>query len=222
MNDDNDNDLDLSQKGQRRVGKRRMAVAAGLTAGLLGGGVAGLAFTGNLIGAGAQTGSSTTTPSTPSSRPAHPKATDRLNEILKPLVDNGTINQSQADAVIKALEEAGPGRGGHGDHGRPGHPVLREGLDVAAKALDMTPAELRTELRNGTSIKDVAEAKHVNVKVVTDALIKDVATHLAEQVKDGTITGAQYSKRLVAATERINNMVNRTLPPRPEGAPSGD
>ncbi|HLF41689.1 MAG TPA: hypothetical protein VI854_09490, partial [Acidimicrobiia bacterium] len=92
--------------------KSNRLAAFGLVAGLLGGGAAGLAF--GVPGlAGAQTDESTTTTETP----ATAARGQWMRDALAPLVEQGTISQSQADAVISALEEARPARGPHG----PGH-----------------------------------------------------------------------------------------------------
>jgi hypothetical protein len=47
----------------------------------------------------------------------------------------------------------------------------RAGIEAAAKALDMTPEALRTELRSGKSIADVANEKGVPVQTVVDAVV---------------------------------------------------
>ena len=46
---------------------------------------------------------------------ARPDPAERLTEVLQPLVDDGTLTPAQLDAVISALEAAGPmGHGGAG------------------------------------------------------------------------------------------------------------
>ena len=208
--------------------KKRM-VAAGLAAGLLGGGAAGFAFTGSTLGASAQAGSTTTAPTTTGpagTTPAtRPDPTKRLGEVLKPLVDKGTINQSQADAVIAALEAAGPaggfgGPGGPGRRGGAGGHVMG-GLDAVAKALGVTTDELRTDLQSGKTIADVATSKKVDIKVVIDALVNEEKTHLADAVKNGRITQAEADQRLANVTDRITKQVNDKLPTRPEGRGPG-
>ena len=127
MDDTTEQGAEMSNKG--RIKKKRMAIAAGLTAGLMGGGAAGFAFADGALGAGAQTATTTTAAAATSGVPGtangtRPDPTTRLNQILKPLVDKGTITQAQADAVVKQLETAGPlgGRGGGFGHGGPGGP----------------------------------------------------------------------------------------------------
>ena len=213
--------------------KKRMA-AAGLAAGLLGGGAVGFAFTGSTFGAGAQT-ASTTTPTTtaPGSNgsaanggPAatRPDPTKRLGEVLKPLVDKGTITQAQADAVIGALEAAGPA-GGFGGRGGPGGPGRRApgmgGLDAAAKALGVTTDQLRTDLASGKTIADIAKTKNVDIATVINALVNDEKTRLADAVKSGRLTQAEADQRIAGITDRITKQVNNTLPAPPAGGGMG-
>ena len=71
----------------------------------------------------------------------HPDPSTRLGEVLKPLVDDGTITQDQADKVIAAIVAARPAGGpdgGHmGGHGGFGGPrgLIGQGLDVVATTL---------------------------------------------------------------------------------------
>src|SRR6185295_15246663 len=100
-------------------------------------------------------------------------------ETLQPLIDNGTITQAQADAVISALEAARPVDGrGHGRHGGPG-------LDAAASALGVSTDELRQSLDGGSTIAEVAQSKGVDVQTVIDAMVADLQAHLDTEVAGG-------------------------------------
>jgi membrane peptidoglycan carboxypeptidase len=187
---------------------KRTAVAGALVAGLLGGGAAG-AILGTAGVSGAQE-TTTTTVQQDAERSERPDPSARLAEVLAPLVEAGTIDQAQADAVIAALLEARPDRG----HGRGEH--LGRGLDTAAEALGMTDAELRAELRDGQTIAQVAEAQGVDVQVVIDALLAEVEEHLAEKVASGDRTQEEADEMLERATERITDLVNNGRPERGE------
>ena len=191
----------------------------GLSAGLVGGGTAGLAFTGSTGIASAQTETTTTAPATSSSTAGaptdRPDPSARLSETLAPLVTDGTITQAQADKVIEALKAAGPmGGGGHGRGGRGGGP----GAEAAATALGMTADELRAELQGGTTIAAVATEKGVELSKVTDAMLAAEKEHLAADVTSGKITQAQADERLTGAADRITAVVNGE---RPTGGPGG-
>ena len=100
--------------------------------------------------------------------------------MLQALVDDGTLTSAQLDAVVSALDAAGPMRGempggfgdhgGRGDHGRGGRGF---GLDAAATALGLTADELRTELEGGSTIAEVAQANGVEVQAVIDAMVAE-------------------------------------------------
>ena len=132
----------------------------GLSAGLLGGGAAGLAFTGTTGIAGAQDATSTTvaadTPADASTGTAdadRPDPSTKLAEALAPLVTDGTLTQAQADKVVETLKAAGPMGGGHGP-GRDGGGRGRgrrgvRGAAVVAPARGAREEEDREEQRAG-------------------------------------------------------------------------
>ena len=93
-------------------------------------------------------------------------------------------------------------------------------LAVAATALGMTEAELRTELEAGKSIAQVAEAKNVDLQVVVDALIAQHKAHIAEHVAEGKLTQAEADEKLANLETRVTEMVNKTGLPM-KGGPGG-
>lgn len=176
---------------------KRTAVAGAMVAGLLGGGAAG-AILGTTGVSGAQ---GTTTTQQEAAAPGRPAAADRLAKALAPLVEAGTIDQAQADAVIAALLDAAP-RGEH--RGR--------GLEAAAGALGMSADELRSALREGQTVAEVAEAQGVEVQAVIDAMVAEVAEHLAEKVESGDRTQEEADEILERATARITDLVSNGRP----------
>lgn len=204
---------------------KKKAAAAALTAGLLGGGAAGMILGGTTVIGAQESTTSTAVAADPSDRP---DPSGRLADAIAPLVEDGTITQAQADAVIQALRDAAP-RGGHGGdgHGGPGR-GLRVGRETAAEALGMTVAELRTALRDGQTLAEVAEAQGVEVQTLIDALVAEVKEHLDEHVADGDMTQEEADEKLAEATERITDRVNNGGPlrgdraDRPAGDESGD
>jgi hypothetical protein len=189
----------------------RKWIAAAVAAAALGGAAAGSAVLNVPVLAGAQ--SSSTAPA--EQRTAPPWMTDAL----KKLVDAGTINQSQADAVSQALVAAKPQGGPHGHGGRGGPGARGEHLAVVAGAIGIDEAALRTELQTGKTVAEVAKAHGVDVQKVVDALVADLKTHLDAEVAAGRITQAQADQKLADAPARITDMVNRKLPPRGPGGP---
>lgn len=187
--------------------KKNHLAAIGLTAGLLGGGAAGLAL--GVPGlAGAQSTTSTTTAPSSSGNSGTITPADKsgwMKETLDGLVAKGTITQAQADEVLAALRDAkpemGPGRGHR----------LHLGLEAAASALGMTEAELRTELRDGKTIADVAKARNVDLQKVIDAIVGSAKTRLAQAVTDGKLTQAQADERIANLQDDVTKLVNGEL-----------
>lgn len=83
-------------------------------------------------------------------------------------------------------------------------------LAVAATALGMTEADLRTELEAGKSIAQVAEAKNVDLQKVIDALVAERKEHIATHVAEGKLTQAQADAQLADVEARVTEMVNKT------------
>jgi hypothetical protein len=133
-----------------------------------------------------------------------------LQEVLKPLVDDGTLTQVQVDSVVATLEAAGPigggGPGGHGGHGGHGGP----GFSVVATTLGMTEAEVRDAISNGQTLAQLAEAKGSTAQALIDAILADHKSHLDEEVAAGELTQAEADAKLADATTRVTDFVNNT------------
>ena len=79
---------------------------------------------------------------------------------------------------------------------RPAAGVVKDGADAAAKALGMTSAELRAELRSGKDLKAIAAEKNVPYATVTAAALAPVKARLDAAVAAGTLTQARADKIL--------------------------
>jgi hypothetical protein len=116
-----------------------------------------------------------------------------LKARLQTLVDDGTLTSSQLDAVVAALEAARPMGDGMGQHGR-GHggPGMggdrgekrQEMLTAAADAIGITADELKTAIKGGQTIAQVAEANGKSVQSVIDALVAQATTDLTQRITD--------------------------------------
>ncbi len=101
-------------------------------------------------------------------------------------------------------------------------------METAAETLGMSVADLRTALRDGQTLAEVAEAQGVEVQTLIDALVAEVKEHLDEHVADGDMTQEEADEKLAEATERITDRVNNGGPLRgdrpdePAGDESGD
>jgi hypothetical protein len=142
----------------------------------------------------------------------------RLRETLQALVDDGTLTSEQADAVTSYLVENRPERGERGEEGRHGRPGRAFGLGVASEALTdllgIDGEELRTQLRDGATLAEIAEAQGVEVQAVIEELVGEVEERVTNAVENGRIDQAEADEKLAEAEARITDMVNNGRPDR--------
>jgi hypothetical protein len=142
-----------------------------------------------------------------------------VQDALGGLVDDGTINQEQADAVEDALQDARP------EHGfrHPGFMFGLGGFSTVAESLGIEEDELRSELADGKTIAEIAEEQGVDVQDVVDAIVAAHQERLDEAVADGDLTQEQADEILAGAEERATSFVNgerpdlEDLPDLPDG-----
>jgi hypothetical protein len=143
---------------------------------------------------------------------------------LAAAVKAGTLTQEQADA-IKARRAAdgtvlslGRGPGGPGGH-RGGHGGGRETLADAAKAIGITEASLRDQLRDGKTLTEIAKAKGKTLADVQAAVKKAAVARLDAQLKAKTITQAQYDEAVEHLDEHIARLGDARFGPGGKGGP---
>lgn len=127
----------VTRRGRCIEGEEDMDIKNKATAALLAAALSGGAGIGAVVAAPTATYASGTSISD-AVDPADRTRGQWVRDSLNGLVDNGTINQQQSDAVAEALREAKPtgGRGspdhrGHGGH-RAGGPAMDEAVTAAA------------------------------------------------------------------------------------------
>lgn len=201
---------------QQPTPNRKRSMSFGVAAGLLAGGAIGLVATVPSLTSAAtddepapalQEGGEES-PETGGEAPEdRPERGEKLRETLQPLVDDGTINTTQADAVAEHLVENRPEREGRkGRRGPDGH---RGDKAAVAEALGIDAETLRSELQAGNSIADIAEANGIDVQTVIDAMIADAQSHIDLAVEHG-LDEERAAERLDKITERIEEGVHRT------------
>jgi len=223
----------VTARAAARSGSRR-GLTFGLAAGLLGGTAAGLVFgvPGLTNAADSPTTISAvaeqTTDPVPAEDPVAPvDRTARLRERLQPLVDSGTITAEQADAVAAQLVESGPtigdireGRGPGGGFGGHGRGLFGRGAGVVSEVvtdlLNLDADEVRTQLRDGQTLAEIATAQGVEPQAVIDELIAEVQVRLDAAVESGRIDQATADEKLADAETRITDLVNNGATLRPE------
>jgi hypothetical protein len=219
---------------------RKRTASIGLAAGLLAGGAIGLVATMPSLTSAASDDSAvvalqedTTEESGESVDVAtdapedRPEAGERLREVLQPLVDDGTITTEQADAVTAQLVENRPdrgefgeGRGPGGHRGGPGMFARGVASEALTDLLGIDAQELRTQLRDGATLAEIATAQGVEVQAVVDELVAELDERLTNAVENGRIDQAEADQKSADAEARITDMVNNGRPER--GAPDAE
>jgi polyhydroxyalkanoate synthesis regulator phasin len=138
------------------------------------------------------------------------KGKEKLGSLLSGLVSKGTITQSQADAITKALDDAKTAGKAVMDKNRAEH------LAVITSTLGITEEALKTRMKAGDSLATIAGANK-------DALIAALVAHENKEITDaqtaGKITADQATKMKANVTARVTERVNNTRPPRgPHGS----
>ena len=134
---------------------------------------------------------------------------DKLSSLLSGLVSKGTINQSQADAITKALEDARAAE----DANRPTKAEMdahrTAEIAVITSTLGITEAVLQTRVQAGESLATIAGTKK-------DALIAALVTfetkEIDARVTAGTLTAAQATAAKANLTAMVTEKVNNTRP----------
>ena len=159
-----------------------------------------------VLPAGAQTGTSSSSDSSSTAPGGHgPRA--RAKAALDGLVTNGTIDQDQENAVIQALQGAlGNGKGKAPLARLRG--FLGQGVKVAADKIGISVGDLRTELKDGKSIADVATEHNVSVDSVEQALIDAATARINQAVSNNRITQDQANKIEQRLPTVIDKLVN--------------
>lgn len=100
-------------------------------------------------------------------------------------------------------------RGGLGHVGRPG------GIDVAASYLGLSRDQLREELRDGTTLAEIAKGEGKSVSGLVQAMVDDASKRLDEAISAGRLTKEQADEIRKGLEERLTELVNGELRLRP-------
>ncbi len=89
--------------------------------------------------------------------------------------------------------------------------VIRQALEDAG----LTPLEIREQLLNGASLREILTGANVDVDALVSDILADAQTRLDEAVANNRITAEQATTRLTQIQERLNNLLDRTRPVTP-------
>ncbi len=136
-------------------------------------------------------------------------------EMIDEQVADGTLTAEQGERLKERIGE----KGFLGPLDRFGIRVHVRGemggltVEAAATVLGMEPDELLAELRDGTTMAEVAEGQGMAVDKFTSALLDQVRQDLDAQVADGTLTEDQANNAFQRIEENIDSIVNAEAGP---------
>jgi polyhydroxyalkanoate synthesis regulator phasin len=211
---------------------RRRAAAIGVSAGLLGGTLAGMAFgvpgltsaaANDPAAATAALAQQTEDDGTTETTDERPQIGIRMREAIQPLVDDGTLTADQADAVVAQLIDAAPDREERRENRaerREARQERRQAPEAVQELLGLSPEEIREQLRAGSTLGEIATAQGVDPQAVVDAIVTELTERVDAAVAEGRIDAEEAAEKLDGAEERISDRVNNGRPDR--GASADD
>jgi ribosomal protein S20 len=137
----------------------------------------------------------------------------------------GDLTQAQADRLEVRLKDAQaggcPGFAARLGQAYPAADAIKEAVAAVASALGITPAELRTELKSGKDLKQLAAAKGVSYATVTTAALEPIKAALDAAVKAGTIKQARADRILTRLEANLADGRFRKERPAASATPGG-
>jgi hypothetical protein len=159
------------------------------------------------LGVGAVIGPAGAVAATSSATQAVGSRVTAIKDALAGLVKDGTITQDQADKVATTLDQKLPERG-FGGHGM----RIGAGLDEVAGIIGITQDELRTQLRSGKTLAEIAKGKNISQTTLVDKLVAAATTRIAAEVKAGRLTQARADAITKDLSARITELVTHSGP----------
>jgi hypothetical protein len=144
---------------------------------------------------------------------------DKLSAALKKALSDrvdaataaGRLTKAEGDALKQRLQSGdfpifgGVGRGF-------GHFGFFGSISAAADYLGLSRDELRTQVASGKSLAQIAQAQGKSVSGLVEAIVGAAKQRLDNAVAAGRLTQAQENEMLSGLRDRIQNLVNSTLP----------
>jgi polyhydroxyalkanoate synthesis regulator phasin len=156
-----------------------------------------------------QTSSSSSTASSSSTPACGTRAT--LKDVLDKLVADGTITQDQETKILDAVKAAHDSNKSAraGTQARaPKVKAIQEAAQVSADKIGITIDELKTAVKGGQSVADLATAHNVAPADVEKAIVDAGTAKIDAAVTAGTITDQQGGFLKARLPEMANTFVN--------------
>jgi hypothetical protein len=131
-----------------------------------------------------------------------------LDQVLQDAVASGRITQEKADKIKEHPKLARAAMLKHGAERI--RAAFGDIFAAASNALGMTTDELKTELRSGKSIAQIASEENVPLSDVKAAVTAEVTTRVNEAVANGNLTQEQADEILSGLSERLDEILERS------------
>jgi hypothetical protein len=143
----------------------------------------------------------------------------KLDKRTAAIVASGVLAISVGGEIADAAQSSGINKADVAGQHAPGP---GPGAAAIADYLGVTAAELRTQLRSGKTLAQIATAEGKTVSGLEEAIVAAAKSRLDADVADGNLTAAQAATFLANVKEHVADMVDRTAPPRGgHGGPGG-
>jgi hypothetical protein len=100
-----------------------------------------------------------------------------------------------------------------GRRGGPGGPGGGPASEAIATYLGLTSDQVRTQLKSGKTLAQIATAQGKTVSGLEDAIVADAKTHLDAAVAAGKLSAAQEATMLARIKAHVDDRVNQSGPP---------
>ncbi len=112
------------------------------------------------------------------------------------------VSVAGAQAVADGMGPGIPG-GGRGGHG-----AMREVITLVAEQTGLTPMEILTQLRSGTSLSDIITANGGDLEAVTSGAIAAITAEINQAVTDGWISQEQADAMLANVETHVTDAIS--------------
>ncbi len=141
---------------------------------------------------------------------------DTAKDMVDQAVTNGKLTQQQAATLKQKIDNAqgkcfpfGAAILGARARQLAQGAMLKVGFSAAAKALNMTDAQLKSALQSGQSIADVAKAQNVDLQAVKTAVINAEKSAIDQALQNGRLTQTQADNLKSMLDKNGDNILNR-------------
>lgn len=122
---------------------------------------------------------------------------------------SGSSTSTTAPAADSSKSGQAPGADRRGARRHVRREALKVAAQAAADAIGVTKDELKTAVKGGQSVAELAQSKGVSIDDVKSAISKALTDRIDKAVADGKVTADQAAKVKGNLDARIDKLVNR-------------